>query len=167
MYIYTVCSHTFILFWLRKTFVFVETYRLSLRVFICAMSFFTSYKEQTLLYEYYAYRNRSYLGQLRALIQQGHLNNLSTEARIKNTLWSIKLPANHESNLNVMSTKQYLPLYNSWQLVWTWLYGNEIKASKASSMTLLVWLRQTTDTVWFYIFLTITYFKVHLHFIKQ
>ena len=33
--IFTMCSHTFILFWLRKAFVGVETYQLSFRVFIC------------------------------------------------------------------------------------------------------------------------------------
>ena len=34
--IFTVCSHTFIFFWLRKTSVSVRTYHLSFHVFICA-----------------------------------------------------------------------------------------------------------------------------------
>ena len=34
--IFSVCSHTFILFWLRKTSVSIETYQLSFHMFICA-----------------------------------------------------------------------------------------------------------------------------------
>jgi hypothetical protein len=34
--VFTVCSHTFTLFWMRKTFVIVETFYLSFCVFVCA-----------------------------------------------------------------------------------------------------------------------------------
>ena len=34
--IFIVCSHTFTLFWLRKTYVIVEIYQISFRVFVCA-----------------------------------------------------------------------------------------------------------------------------------
>ena len=35
--VFTVCWHTFTLFWLRKTSVIVETFQLSFRVFVCAV----------------------------------------------------------------------------------------------------------------------------------
>ena len=34
--VFTVCSHTFTLFWSRKTSVIIETFQLSFRVFMCA-----------------------------------------------------------------------------------------------------------------------------------
>ena len=34
--IFTVCSHTFTLFWLRKTSVIIEIYKINLHVFVCA-----------------------------------------------------------------------------------------------------------------------------------
>ena len=51
--VFTVCSHTYTLFWLRKTSVMVEVFQLSFHVFVCAFLLFSVRVFLSLCYLYF------------------------------------------------------------------------------------------------------------------